>query len=163
LEHQAGGQLMVRILEDAAERSPVCRLCSLAPRLELAHGRLDVIGPTRRQTQLDTRDHLAVAQRRASVREPELARREPRCARRGGDERPLEHLREVAAVSAGVHPDSAAGRARYRAGELETAQPRLPRTVENDGTRRSPAPRADGEHDVTGTREAREPARALLA
>ena len=52
-----------------------------------------------------------------------------------------EHRREVAAVRARVHPDTAARRARDRARELEAAQAGRARAVQHDGVRRPPPAR----------------------
>src|SRR6185436_7141407 len=60
------------------------------------------------------------------------------------DEGTLEHLREVAAVGARVHPDAAAGRARDRACELEAAEPFGAGAVQDDGVRSAAA----GAHDL---------------
>src|SRR3954451_24728248 len=61
-EHPAGSQVVVGVLEDAAERSPVRRLRGLPPCLELAHRRFDVVRLAGREAQLDARHDLAVAQ-----------------------------------------------------------------------------------------------------
>ena len=48
------------------------------------------------------------------------------------DERPVEDRRPVAAVGAGVHPDTAADRARDRARELEATETRRAHAVQTD-------------------------------
>src|SRR4051794_4017465 len=68
-EHPAGSQVVVGVLEDAAERSPVRRLRGLPPCLELAHRRLDVVRLAGREAQLDARHDLAVAECRVPVRQ----------------------------------------------------------------------------------------------
>src|SRR5205823_5161585 len=76
---------------------------------------------------------LAVAQARAAVREAELTPGQPGAALGRRDERAREHLRELAAVGAGVHLDAAADRAGNRAGELEAAEARAARAVQAYG------------------------------
>src|SRR6266852_3683336 len=135
LEHPPRTQLVLRVLEDAAERAPVRRLRGLALRVQRAYNGLDLLRWSRMQAQLRLDDDLAVAQIRVAVREAELPRREPAGALGGRDERAPEHLREVAAVGAGVHPDAAANRAGDRAGELEAAEAGGARPVERNRVR----------------------------
>src|SRR4051794_20420493 len=136
-QHPAGGQVVIWILEDAAERSLVRRLRSFPPRLELADRCLDLVGLARDEPQLHARDDLSVAQGRVSVRQAQLGRRAPVGSGRGHDKSPLEDLREVGAVGAGVHPHSSARRAGYGACELKATEPSLPGAMQHDGVRRA--------------------------
>src|SRR6266540_2939626 len=61
LEHSARRQLVLRVLEDAAERALVRRLYGLPQRLEPRDVRLDLLLRTRCQLELRKRDDLAVA------------------------------------------------------------------------------------------------------
>ena len=118
-------ELVLRVLEDAAERPPVRRLRRLAPRVQLAHLRLDLGRVARAQAQLGLRRRPG---RAAGSSAGTRARAPP------GVSQPVPSavatsarsstLREVAAVGAAVHPDAAADRARDRARELEAAEAR---------------------------------------
>src|SRR4051794_10199972 len=137
LEHPPRAQLVVRILEDAAERALVRRLRCLAPRVEIRDLRLDLLRRARIEPQLRLDDDLPVPEARVTVGQPELRRGEPAGAVRRCDEGADEDLRELAAVCPCVHPDAAAGRAGNRAGELEAAEPRAARLVQTDGVGRA--------------------------
>src|ERR1051326_6495197 len=121
LEHPPRAQVVVRVLEDAPERAPVRRLCFLAPRVQLAHGRLDLLRGPRRQPQLRLEDDVAVSEVRVPVGQPQLRRGPPPGAVGGPHEPPLQHLREGSALPPAVHPDAAADRPWDRARELEAA------------------------------------------
>src|SRR5438105_6957468 len=123
LEHAAGGELVVGVLEDAAERALVRRLNRLATRLEVGDRRLDLPRRPRGEPELGSRDHLAVAELGVPVAQAELGRCPPRCAFAVHHEGADEDLRPVAAVGARVHPHAAADRAGNRARELEAAEP----------------------------------------
>src|SRR5207244_8959087 len=129
LEHPAGGQLVLRVLEDAPEGALVRRLGRLPLRLQLGDVRFDLVDGARRETQLDPRDDLAVAEIRMPVREAELRGRQPAGPVRSEHVRTLEDAGKVAAVRARVHPHAAAGRPGDRARALEPAESRGPRPV----------------------------------
>src|SRR6185437_5238611 len=76
LEHAAGGELVLRVLEDAAERPPIRRLRGLAPGIELADLVLDLCRVARAEAELGCDDDLAVPEARMPVREPELGGRQ---------------------------------------------------------------------------------------
>src|SRR6185437_8499542 len=135
LEHPPRRQLVLWILEDAAERPTVRRLRRLPLRVQVAHVRLDLVRRASVQEQLGLDDDLPVPQVGTSVRQPELVTVEPAGAVRGRNERTLEDGGEVAAVRAGVHPDAAADRPGNRARELEAAEPGRAGLVERDGIR----------------------------
>ena len=133
-------ELVLRVLEDAAERALVRRLRRLPLRLQLGDRRLDLVDRPRR------RGAARRARRPGRGRSAECRYASPSSAgvsqpRAVGvdDERPLEHAGEVAAVGARVHPDAAAGRARDRAGELEAAEPGGAGAVQADRVRRAAA------------------------
>src|SRR5919198_552694 len=137
LEQAAGGQLVVRILEDAAERSPVRRLGRLPLRLQVGDDRFDLVRGSRRKPELHLSDDLAGLQAGVPVTQPKLGRGPPRSAFGADDERSVDNRGPVAPVRAGVHPDAAPGRAGNRARELEAAQPGCARAMERDGIRRA--------------------------
>src|SRR5439155_5736252 len=122
LEYPARAELVLGVLEDAAEGALVRRLGCLAQRLQLGHLRLDLLLRPRLQPELGARDDLPVAERRAPVGETKLLRSEPVRAVPVDHKRPLEDCGPVAPVGACVHPDSAADGAGDRAGELEAAE-----------------------------------------
>ena len=109
--------------------------------------RISSIGP-RLQAELGLDHDLTVLEAGVAVREPELGRGEPSAAVDGGDERALEHRREVAAVRARVHPDAAADRAGDRARELEAAEAGVAGAVQADRVRRARAGADRGSVDV---------------
>src|SRR5262249_41643733 len=97
LEHPAGRELMaVRVREHAAERAFVRRLCRLSLALHLRDRRLDLVDRPRSESKLRGSDHLALADLRASVREPELGGRAPAGALPVHDERAPDDARPVA-------------------------------------------------------------------
>src|SRR5262249_17363597 len=59
VEHAPGGELVLGVLEDAAEGSPVRGLCGLPPGLKLAHGPPDVVRGPRFEPELHPGDHAA--------------------------------------------------------------------------------------------------------
>src|ERR1700675_3496728 len=122
LEQPTPRQLVLGVLEDAPEGALVRRLCRFAQRLKPRHVRLDLLLRQRRQQELRPRDHLAVAQLRVPVAQPELVRREPPGPVGVYDQRALEDRGPVAPVGPGVHPDAAADRAGDRTRELEAAE-----------------------------------------
>ena len=77
LEHPARAELVLRVLEDAAERALVRRLRRLAPRDQLGDRRLDLVGRPRLEPVLDLGDDLAVPELGVAVGEAELGRRQP--------------------------------------------------------------------------------------
>src|SRR5215831_7588117 len=77
LEHPSRAQLVLRVLEDAAESPLVRRLRRLPQRLQLADPPLDLGWVARLQTELDPRDDLAPSEPRVPVGETELVRRPP--------------------------------------------------------------------------------------
>src|SRR5439155_6005347 len=62
LQHPACGQLVLGVLEDAAERAPVRGLRRLSPGVQLGHLRLDLCRLARIDAQLRFDDDLAVSQ-----------------------------------------------------------------------------------------------------
>src|SRR5437868_12818281 len=156
LEYPSRTELVVRVLEHAPESAPVRRLCRLALGVELPHRRLDLLRWARRQQQLRLEDDLPVAEARVPVRQPELGRRSPGRPPRGRDERTHEHLREVAAVCAAVHPDAAADRPGDGARELEAAETGRAGAMEDDGVRGAPAGAEAGAVDPNPGELARE-------
>src|SRR5258708_7357638 len=135
VEHPPRAQLVVRVLEDAAEGPLVRRLRRLALGIQLAHPSLDLLRRPSLESQLRPHDDLPVAEVRMPVQETELGRAQPPGAFCGGHERTLEDLGEVAAVRARVHPDAAADRAGDGAGELERPEARVARAMEADCVR----------------------------
>ncbi len=152
LEHPPGAQLVVGVLEHAAERALVGRLRGLAQGLELGHGGLDLVQRLRREPELGARDDLAVVELRVPVGEPELGRRQPVRPVAVHHERPLEDRGPVAPVGARVHPDAPADRARNRARELEPTELCVPRPVEADRVGRASA---RDEELAVGSRQSR--------
>src|SRR5439155_19488563 len=59
LEHPAGAELVLRVLEHTSERALVRRLRRLAARVELGDRRADLVRRTRRELKLDAREHLS--------------------------------------------------------------------------------------------------------
>ena len=147
-DHPPRTELVLGVLEDAAEGALVRRLRLFANRLHPRDGLADLLGSPRLEPELDRRDHLARLERRVAVREIELLVRAPR--RPGGvdDERPDENLLPVAAVGARVHPHAAPGGAGNRTRELEPAEAGVPRAVETDCVRRPPARHEDAVTDL---------------
>ncbi len=135
LQHATGGELVVRVLEDAPVRALVRRLCGLPLGLQVGDDRLDLVDRSWLQPELHPRYHFAVTEVRVPITQAELTRRAPRGASRVDHERALEHSCEVRAVCPGVHPDAAAGRPGDRAGELEAAEAGRSRPVQTDGVR----------------------------
>ena len=76
-EHPPGRELVLRVLEDAAEGALVRRLRGLALSLDLGDRRLDLVRGTGLEPELGARDDLARAQSGAPVLEPELGGRAP--------------------------------------------------------------------------------------
>src|SRR5919204_2974926 len=113
LEHSAGAQLVLRVLEDAAEGALVRRLRCLSQRLELRDRGLDRSLGSVRQPELGARDHLAMVQARPAVAQAELDWRQPAPTVRIDDQRPLQDRGPVTAVGARIHPDPATDRPRY--------------------------------------------------
>src|SRR6266571_994972 len=136
LEQASGRQLVLWILEDAAVRALVRRLRRLALCLEARHDRLDLIGRSRRQPELDLGYHLARPQTGAPVAQTELGGRAPLGPARAHDQGTFEDRGPVASVCACVHPDPAAGRAGDRAGELEPAEAGGAGAMQRDRVRR---------------------------
>ena len=62
LEHPAGRQLVLGVLEHAPERALVRGLSCLAERLQLRDRGLDLLGRSRLEPQLRAGDHLAVTE-----------------------------------------------------------------------------------------------------
>src|SRR5215204_532510 len=122
LEHSARGELVIRVLEDASEGALVRRLCGLPAGLEVGDFLFDLFRGLRLEPELGAGDHLAGSERRTPILEPELLACAPLDALRRHDEGPLEDLRPIAPVGAGVHLHPASDRARNRAGELEASQ-----------------------------------------
>src|SRR5690242_3522498 len=139
LEHPARAQLVLGVLEDAAEGAPVRRLGFLPARVQLAHLGLDLLRRSWPETELRANHDLPVSELRVPIAQPELRRIQPAAALGRRDERSLEQPGEVAAVSAGVHPDTPADRAGNRAGELEAAEPGRAGAMQRDGVRRAAA------------------------
>src|SRR5439155_9678329 len=98
LEHATRRELVLGILEDAAECPPVRRLRRLAPGVQVANLLLDLGGVPPVQAKLGRDDDLPVSEIRMPIREPQLSRGEVTGAVRGRDEGALEYLGELAAV-----------------------------------------------------------------
>ena len=122
LEHAAGAELVVGVLEDTAEGPLVGRLGRLALGDQRCNRRLDLVRRARDEPVLHLGDDCAVGEIGGAIRESETQRRDPGVTvdrkHAGAD----EEVGPVAAVGAGVHPDAAAGRAGDCAGELEAAE-----------------------------------------
>src|SRR5438132_4366282 len=157
LEHASGRELVVRILEDAAERALVRRLRRLALPLQVGDDRLDLVGRARHQPEFGRGDYLPRLKSGSSVGEPELSRRPPAGSVGAHDEGALEDRRPVAAVRARVHPHAATGRAGNGTGELEPAQARGSSAMQGDGIRRT----APGDEQLSPHLSAYERAREL--
>ena len=136
LEHPTRAQLVLGILEDAAEGPPVRRLRLLAASVQVTYLSLDLVRRPRQQPQLRAQDDLSVPELGVPVAQPELGRCQPAAAVGRRDECPLEHAGEVPAVGSAVHPYAPADRARDRTRELEAAEPGGACTVQY--RRRSP-------------------------
>src|SRR3954447_25133306 len=139
LEHPPSRQLVLRVLEDAPIGALVRRLRGLAPGLELGNQRLDVVGRTGSEAELDLRDDLAGPKSRTAIAKAELVARAPARILGVDDERTVQYRRPVAAVGAGVHPHPATGSARNRARELEPTEPSRAGPMECDRVRRAAA------------------------
>jgi hypothetical protein len=139
LDHPPSPELVLGILEHAAERTLVRRLRLLAPDQHLVDGFLDLPRRARYEPELDPGDDLPGAERRVSIGEVELGTRKPSRPAGVDDERPLEDRTPVAAVGSGVHPHAAACCSRDCAGELEPTETGRAGPVQADGVRRSPA------------------------
>src|SRR5881397_511473 len=137
LEHAAGGELVLRVLEHAPEGPLVRRLGSLASCLEVGDGGLDLVGCLRLQAKLRPGYDLAGLELGTPVLEPQLAGRAPAGTVGRHDEGSLEDRAPVAAVGARVHSHAPADRARDRARELESAEPGGARAVQADRVRRT--------------------------
>ena len=136
LEHPAGRELVVRVLEDAAESALVRRLGGLPLRLQVGDDRLD-LAPAAEASD-GTRPCATTcpcSEVGVPVAQPELGRRPPICVLAVDDERAVENRRPVAAVCAGVHPDAAAGGARES--RRRTRSRRGPRRERDAGRPRS--------------------------
>jgi len=122
LEQPPGAQLVVRVLEDAAEGPLVRGLGGFPLRLQLGDLGLDLFGVAGLEAELDSGDDLVAAEFRVAIREAELGRGQPTSSvlvhHQGSD----QNLGPIAAIGACVHSDSASGRAGNRTGELETAE-----------------------------------------
>src|SRR5256714_4999097 len=70
LEHAAGGELVLRVSEDAAERALVRRLRRLTARLEIGDRRFDLFGRTRLEPELRAGNDLAVSKVRVAGAAP---------------------------------------------------------------------------------------------
>ena len=116
------GARVVRVLEGRAEGLDPGGLGLAAGRAHLGQGGLDGLGRSGRQRERCARHHLAGAEVRAPVGEPELIGLAPVHAAGPGHVHPLEHPREVAAVGVGVHLHRAADRARDVHPELEAGE-----------------------------------------
>ena len=105
-EHSAGGELVIRILEDASEGPLVRRLGCLPPRLHVGDRRLDLLGRPPIEAELDPRDDLSVRDRGVAVREVELVRAPPLGAASVDHECTDEDLRryQLHCVDRGVSP-----------------------------------------------------------
>src|SRR5439155_2841211 len=139
LEHAAGAELVLGVLEHAPERAPVRRLCRLAARVELGDRGSDLVGRTGAEPKPDAGDDRGGVETGATVGQAELAAVEPARAARVDYERALDDLPPVASVGTGVHLHSPADRPRNRARELEPAEPGVTGPVESDRVRRRAA------------------------
>src|SRR5205814_5726889 len=139
IQHQAGGQLVVGILEDASESALVRGLRGLAEGLELGDRCLDLSWIPRLEPELRPRHDLPLLELRLSVREAQLARREPPRSPLVDDQRPQEDLGPVASVGPCIHPNASAHRAWDRARKLEAAEAGDAGSMEADGVRRPAA------------------------
>src|SRR3954453_1118672 len=139
LHHQAGGQLVLGILEDASESALVRGLRGLAERLELGDRCLDLSRIPRLEPELGPRHDLAPLGLRLSVREAQLARREPPRSPLVDDQRPQEDLGPVASEGPCISPNAPAHRAWDRARKLEAAEAGGAGSMEADGVRRPAA------------------------
>src|SRR5262245_40316150 len=76
LDHPTGTELVIRVLEDAAEGALVRGLCLLPPSLHRGDCLLDLGDRARREAEFDLRDDLAWDESGVSVRQVELVVRE---------------------------------------------------------------------------------------
>ena len=125
----------LRVLEDAAERALVRRLCRLALREQLGRPRLDRLGRARLEPEPHLRDDLAGPEPRVAVGELELVERDRARVRPRRRRRRRHHGLPVAAVCAGVHAHAAPGGAGDRA--RRTRSRRARRRGRDEGRPRS--------------------------
>jgi hypothetical protein len=139
LEHPPRAQLVLGVLEYAAEGAHVRGLRRLAQRLQPSDIRLDLLFRQRRERELRASDDLPVVELRVAVAKTELGGREPARALLIGHQRAVENRRPVAAVGARIHPNAAPDRSGDGTRELEAAEARSADPMQADGVRGSAA------------------------
>ena len=139
LEHPAGGQLVLRVLEHAAERALVRRLGVFPLLLHPRDDLLDLVERPRRQMELDRRHDLAWTEVRAAVVHPQLGRSQPAGALRIDHECACHHPGNFPTIGSRVHPYPAPGRPGNRTREFEAAELCFPCSVKAHGEGRTAA------------------------
>ena len=125
--------------EDAAEGAHALGLGGPAMGAELGEACGDGVPVAGTQVEPRRGDHLARADGRAAVAERQVVPVHPPAPVGAADDRPAEHLRQLARVGAGVHRHRAAHGARDAGAELEPLEPVRGRALHRPGQGGAPA------------------------